>query len=352
VKKAARANDAASGVPQEDVFSRLAFFLRQGAPRKVTQGPRRPFGEAPPNLQTLRAAPLADVIKGKKLRRPPKAMDHKAFRSLVELSAYLSKFSFSMETRYLSGASGGIVYLRDLLLDVAAPAFFVSRVFHPKRLSALSSKKTQQKKRAPVSPMAAVYRDALRISHNGRPPSYAGWLGIRTGLPSSLSRKVNLAYVVSNNIGYIGRPGQDAHSPLECLSGREQTVKRLYDYLATLATKTGSTPPSLETFLSLPNSEQDAFLRKYFVFDENMTPRTPVLFRDAYLVRAVDVSPLLAARHLTAVYGETLSEFCSKIEKKSNRKNRDEMTFLSSIGPGLTAAPARYDSPSAKFGGA
>lgn len=289
----------------------VLFFFSKGAPVKRRRAEARALGERGPGSKKLKSAIPNISAQNKKKRRPPKKFTSTRFASLLDVSSVLSKFSLTIETRYFSGAKTGITYLKDLIFDTATPAAFAgantaTRVTPPK----------------PINPAVLAYRDALRISHQGRQPSYSGWIGIKTGLPASLSRKVNLAYVVSKNIGYIGRPGSDAYSPLECLDNREKTVARLYGYLSQIAEKHGRTPPPLEQFMAMPEGEQNAFLEKYFVFDEWFTTGTPVLFRDANLVRAVDVSPFLSAKHLSESYGQTMSEFWAENNPKALAKKR------------------------------
>lgn len=322
--------------------SDFAHFFRQGV--RIKRRPVRPATQDRGAIGPKRLASLS-LARGQEAnirRRLPRTEDNKKLLSLSSVSKYLSEFSLALETRYLSGATAGIVYLKDHLLNTAAPASFFGRSFLPG-----GAMRPTKQKSAPLNPRIAAYRDALRISHNGRTPSYSGWLGIRTGLPASLSRKVGLAYVVSGGVGYIGRPGADQYSPLECASERGKTIRTLYKYLYDAAVKSGKNPPELSEFLELQPQEQDNFLREYFIIDDLMTPRTPVLLRDTYLVRAIDVSPALSARSLTEAYGETFSDFWERNETSSKKNKQAEIEFLST----LKVSPVPENGPDVGFGG-
>lgn len=132
-----------------------------------------------------------------------------------------------------------------------------------------------------------------------------------------------LAYAVSNGVGYIGRPGGDPRNPLECAGNPSTTRDTLYNYLVEQQGLKGRALPPLERFQALPVAEQTAKLAKVFVFDEGMTPRTPILVRDKALVEAARVHPDLAAPRLTERFGLNHSEFWGRFHRAQVASRRD-----------------------------
>ena len=295
-------------------------------------GPALEFAAAEKNSRKRRfgsvVSPLLSYGRGftpsEARRRVPEIVSGEFIAtSLQELSDYLGKRLMAIEAMTFSGVNKGIAYLRDMISGISVPASLVHGFFRKANLDRLTGFDTSR----PASQFTATemrYRDAIRVAYGGQKPNYRGWDGLKTGLPIALSRKELLAYTVVNGEGYIGRPGKNMHDPLECDATPQKTMRLLYGYLVKIAESKGRSAPDVKKFEAMSEENRTAFLNRYFVFNEDMTPGTPILLRDSGLVKADIVHHDLAANVLEERFGQTFSEFWAKLH---HPRTRDDLAF-------------------------
>ena len=317
--------------------------------------------------------------------------------SVSQLVSYLRDNFMTPEIRNYGGAKEGTVHLRDEVTGESAPGAAVHVSLSSRGLRNLSGPNVVLSASSAPSAMETRYRDALRVAYKGQPVAYAGWESLKIGLPTALSRNVSLAYTVVDGVGYIGRPGRDARSPLECLGSAETTQSMLYshysdsrkieaerlelqarEYMRQANTEPNESSahalqerallvrqralkasgvPSVERFEKLSSSDQTKFLARHYIFNKNMTPRTPILLKDNYLVEAARIDSQLSAERLTKDFGVDFSRHWSDFHRVQTASRQEDSSPANVVdfnkiraarNGGIELAPV---DPGAAFGG-
>jgi endonuclease YncB( thermonuclease family) len=310
-----------------------------GAREKALANGARPYGDPAEHGKSL--------TKGEARRRIPELVSG-AFkvRSVGELVDYLKHNLLDLQVVRFGGSSRGTTYLRDAATGARIAAAPVHPSLSAKGLNKLAGRDMATDGPRPPTPEEMRDRDTLKIKYRGQAPGYANYESLLVGISTALGK----GYTVSAGVAYVGKAGRDPRRPLACIDTPEKTRALLYAYLADDASRRGFQAKPIEQFLRLSPEQQTAFLARHFVFDDKMTPRTPVLLRDASLVQAARLHPQLSAERMTAKVGHGLDTYFQKLHsdqtEKRERTRGNVVDFASHLAARSaadgTAAPTAF----------
>jgi hypothetical protein len=251
------------------------------------------------------------------------------FNSFQDMVSVFRRAFIAIEERS-HGGGNPVLHLRNLLGGGSVPAAKVSPILQR------SMAKTLESRKRPTlpSPAEVAYRDAFRVRYGGNPPAYKGWEALKTGLPSALSTKISLAFTVSKGVAYIGRNGSNPRESLECLGNKDRTRESMFMWMDSRRREDGLLPgglkfPKSPEFRLMTDAAKDELLAKFFVFDDVMTPGTPILIRDSKsLVRASQIHASLSSSALSNHFGKGFAEYWNDINSAASRKQNIQAVRL------------------------
>jgi hypothetical protein len=328
-----------SGLARESPAARLEAALGRvgvlGARDRALANGARPYGDP--------AEHGTQLTKDAARRRIPELVSGALrVRSVGELVDYLRQNLLDIQVVRFAGSSRGTAYLRDAATGARIAAAPVHPSLSATGLGRLAGRDVSSAGPRPPSREEMRDSDTMKIKYRGQAPGYANYESLLVGVATALGK----GYTVRGGVAYIGRAGRDPRKPLACVDTPEKTRELLYAYLADDAHARGFRPRPLDQFRRLPEAQQVQFLERHFVFDEKMTPRSPVLLRDASLVEAARVHPQLSAERMRAKVGFGLDDYFNRLhrEQAAKRENANVVDFAPHLAaravPGSEAATA------------